>query len=125
MIAFPFDQVLPKDECDRLFSAEEISKGGLPVFKLRKELPFGFKRDLSCVGNQVSVLIEQINRRVIKRTGSVNPQIKKCILKGKVIYEVIQYLDEEYTFKNSRFLIGRAPFLYYEHCLFVLLSKKI
>jgi hypothetical protein len=55
MITFPFDQVLPKDECDRLFSAEEISKGGLPVFKLRKELPFGFKRDLSCVGNQVSL----------------------------------------------------------------------
>jgi len=31
-------------------------KGGLPVFKLRKELPFGFKRDLSCVGNQVNIL---------------------------------------------------------------------
>jgi hypothetical protein len=47
-------QVLPKDECDRLFSPEELTKGGIPVFKLRKELPFGFKRDLSCVGNQVT-----------------------------------------------------------------------
>jgi hypothetical protein len=74
-----------------LFSAEEISKGGLPVFKLRKELPFGFKRDLSCVGNQVSLLIEHLNSRGLKRTCYVNPQIKKCILKGKVskyFYEV-------------------------------------
>ena len=46
-------QVLPKDECDGVFSEENIKKNGLPSLWLTKTLPFGFKKDLSCVGNEV------------------------------------------------------------------------
>ncbi len=48
-------KVLPKAECDRLFGPDEISNSGLPVFKLRRELPFGFQKDISCVGNEVGI----------------------------------------------------------------------
>jgi hypothetical protein len=48
-------KVLPKLECDKQFSIETISQLGLPAFQVRKQLPYGFKKDISCVGNQFKV----------------------------------------------------------------------
>ena len=52
---FDEPQVLPKRECEQQFSVETISKAGLAPFQVRKQLPYGFKRDISCVGNPFKV----------------------------------------------------------------------
>lgn len=47
--------MLPKGECENLYSDDYVAQAGIPKFKLRSQLPKGFGKDISCVGNPFKV----------------------------------------------------------------------
>ena len=45
-------QVNPEEICDEIFGPENLKDNGIPIFQMRRRLPYGFTNDISCVGNE-------------------------------------------------------------------------